>query len=298
MYPKGDTTVAPSARMPKNVFFYDAIIRQDPIDDNALNVDDNLEEFCEISELELNYIETSAQQLTQSNKGIVASFGGTGLGDIALVPGMHLLHPKGIRDITEWYISTIMREDYLHSIFDKQTDIAIENLKKIYSRIGNSVDVINICGADFGTQDSQFCSREQFDSLYKPYYRKVNDWVHQNTTWKTFKHCCGAIYPLLPSFIDSGFDCINPVQISAKDMDPKILKSEFGDKISFWGGGVDTQHTLMYGTPQEVRDQVLYLCDTFVVNGGYIFNTVHNIQANVPIENVISLIDTVRMLKQ
>ncbi len=298
MFPGGDTSVAPSAKMPKGGYFYDSITRQDPIDDDALNPEDNLEEFKHITEPELQFLEDSYKELMQRGKGIVASLGGTALGDVAFVPGMGLVHPKGIRDITEWYMSTIMRQDYLHAIFDKQTDIAIENLKKIYSRTGDGIDAICICGTDFGTQDSQFCSPEIFDSLYKPYYRKVNDWVHENTQWKTFKHSCGAIYPLIPNMIDAGFDCLNPVQISAKGMDPQRLKDEFGDKITFWGGGVDTQSTLMYGTPQEIKDQVRMLSEIFGANGGYVFNAVHNIQANVPLENVVALIDAVREIKQ
>ncbi len=203
MFPQGDTSAPPSAKMPKGGFFYDAIIRQDPIDDSALNLEDNLEEFTVISEDELSVIESNFNDLRERNRGIVASFGGSALGDIAMVPGMQLLHPKGIRDITEWYISTIMREDYLYAIFEKQVEIAIENFRRIHTRIGDGVDVVNICGTDFGTQDSQFCSKEQYDRLYRPYYRKINDWIHSNTSWKTFKHSCGAIYPLLPSLIDS-----------------------------------------------------------------------------------------------
>lgn len=298
MFPMGDTSVSPSARMPADGFFYDAIIRQEnPIDDSQLNPADNLEEFTPISNEELAWIEAQYHVLEGRNQGIIASFGGTALGDIAFVPGMQLRHPKGIRDITEWYISTVAREDYLHAIFFQQTEIALKNLQKIYDHTGDAIDVINVCGTDFGTQESQFCSREQFNRLYKPYYRKINDWIHSHTSWKTFKHSCGAIVPLLPEFIDAGFDCINPVQISARDMDPIFLKREFGSNIVFWGGGIDTQNVLMYGDPNTVREQVLKLYDIFGVQGGFVLNAVHNIQANVPIENVIALIDTIRELK-
>ncbi len=202
---------------------------------------------------------------------------------------MNLKHPKGIRDITEWYISGLMRPDYIHRMFDKQTDIALKNLEKVYGVVGENIDAVFICGTDFGKQDSTFCSPETFDELYAPYYRKVNGWIHKNTGWKTFKHCCGAVEPFMKHFIDAGFDIINPVQISAAGMHPEHLKKEYGDYMVFWGGGVDTQKTLPFGKPEEVKDQVLKTCEIFSKNGGFVFNAIHNIQANVPVENVIAI---------
>jgi uroporphyrinogen-III decarboxylase len=224
---------------------------------------------------------------------VIANIGGTGFGDIALVPGLNLKNPKGIRAITDWYISTVTRMDFILEILDRHSDIAIHNLEKVNQIAGDCIDVLFVCGADFGTQDSQFCSAETLSKLYGPAYRKINGWVHRNTGWKTFKHCCGAIVPLLETFIDCGFDIINPVQINAADMDPVFLKKEFGDRICFWGGGIDTQRVLQTGTPQQVKDQVRRLCDIFGANGGFVFNTVHNLQANVPLENAIALMDAI-----
>ena len=158
--------------------------------------------------------------------------------------------PKGIRDIEEWYISTIARPELLHGIFERQTDIAIQNLAKIQAAIGQGMDIAWVCGTDFGTQTTTFCSPATYDSLYKPYYRKVNDWIHANTSWKTFKHCCGAVESFMEAFIDSGFDIMNPVQWTAEGMDPKILKKKYGDRLVFWGGGVDTQRTLPFWEPR------------------------------------------------
>jgi len=287
-------SVPPSARMPKTGYFFDAIIRQEPIDEEKLNTEDNLEEFGEIDNETLDYWERTINQLSISGKGIIASLGGTALGDIALVPGMNLKHPKGIRDVAEWYMSTVMRPDYIHSIFEKQTDIAIENLKKIYQRIGNKIDAAFICGTDFGTQDSTFCSPDQFRELYLPYYRRVNDWMHQNTEWKSFKHSCGAVESFMPLFIEAGIDIINPVQINAKGMDPRHLKNTYGKDLVFWGGGVDTQKMLSFGTPAEVKKQVLDNCEIFAKDGGFVFTTVHNIQANVPIENLAAMMEAVK----
>lgn len=293
IYPEGDTTVPAGAKMPKSGFFFDAICRQEPIDEANLNPEDNLEEFVQYTNEDLKYWKTQIQNVEGSGKGLIANFGGTGLGDIALVPAMNLKHPKGIRDITEWYMSSLMRPDYLHQVFDRQTDIAVDNLVKVYSVIGEAIDAIFICGTDFGTQDSTFCSPETFNELYAPYYRKVNNWIHKNTGWKTFKHCCGAVEPFMKHFIDAGFDIINPVQISAAGMVPEHLKKEYGDHLVFWGGGVDTQHTLPFGTPRDVREQVFRTCEAFSGNGGFVFNAVHNIQANVPVKNVIAMIEAV-----
>ena len=127
-----------------------------------------------------------------------------------------------------------------------------------------------------------------------PYYQKLTSWVHENTKWKTFKHCCGAIESLIESFIDSGIDILNPVQISAKGMDPQRLKDTYGDRIVFWGGGVDTQQVLPYGTPEEVEIQVLRNLEVFSKGGGYVFNTVHNAQARTPIKNFIAMLNAVR----
>jgi uroporphyrinogen-III decarboxylase len=224
----------------------------------------------------------------------VGTFGGTALGDIALVPGPFLKAPKGIRDVTEWYVSTVLRPDYIHEVFARQIDIALENLPAIHEAVGDAVDVVFTCGTDFGTQTSSFCSAETFQSLYAPYYKKINDWIHANTSWKIFKHSCGAIEPFIPLFIEAGFDIINPVQCSASGMDPANLKKRYGADIVFWGGGVDTQKTLPFGTPDAVREEVLERCEIFSQNGGFVFNSVHNVQAQTPVKNIVAMFDALK----
>lgn len=289
MFPEGDTSANPSAKMPSDGYFYDALMRQDPIDESKLDTKDNLEEFGIVTDEELAFWKNQVNKNYSAGKALVANFGGTGLGDIALVPAVQLKHPKGIRDVTEWYISTVTRQDYIHEVFEKQTDIALRNFRKFYDVIGNRIDIVMLCGTDFGTQTSQFCSADTFRNLWFPYYKKINDWIHQNTEWKTFKHSCGSVEPFIDLFIEAGFDILNPVQINAKGMEPAHLKEQFGDRIVFWGGGVDTQIVLAFGTPQEVEKQVLDNCEIFSKNGGFVFNTVHNIQANVPIENILAM---------
>ncbi|HJO92487.1 MAG TPA: uroporphyrinogen decarboxylase family protein [Victivallales bacterium] len=294
IYPDGDLSVSPSGKMPDGGFFFDSIIRQDPIDEAELNFKDNLEEFSLLSEKDIEYYKNYALNIKNSGRAVIAGIGGTAIGDISMVPAPFLKHPKGIRDIEEWYISTIMRQDYLHKIFSKQTEIALLNLAKLNEAAGDIIDVIFICGTDFGTQTSSFCSTETYESLYAPYYKKMNNWIHRNTKWKTFKHSCGAVFNFMPHFIESGFDIINPVQCSASGMDPALLKKEFGKNIVFWGAGVDTQKTLAFETPEQVKKQVLERCEIFSKDGGFVFNAIHNIQANTPIDNIIAIFEALK----
>ena len=293
-YPQGDLSLEPSARMPASGYFFDAIIRQKPFNEEDLNPEDNLEEYGLISDDDLAYWKDVCQKARVTGKAVIAGLGGTALGDIAHIPGMKLKNPKGIRDIAEWYMSIILRPDYIKTMFEKQTEIAIENLSRLYEVIGENIDVVYVCGTDFGTQDSTFCAPGQFDDLWMPYYKRINGWMHDHTSWKTFKHSCGAVESFMSRFIEAGFDIINPVQISATGMNPAHLKKTYGKDLVFWGGGIDTQSVLPYSKPEEIRESVLRLCEIFAKDGGYVFNTVHNIQANVPVENLVAMIDAVK----
>jgi hypothetical protein len=294
MHPGGDISAPASGLMPKTGYFFDAIIRQQPFDEDNLDPKENTEEYGLVSDSDLIYWKETTQKARATGKAVVAGLGGTALGDIAHIPGIKLKNPKGIRDITEWYMSILIRPDYIKSIFEYQTEIAIENFSRLFNVIGDNIDVVYICGTDFGTQDSTFCSPEEFDELWLPYYRKINDRVHSNTNWKTFKHSCGAVEPFMPRFISAGFDIINPVQINASGMDPVHLKKTYGNDLVFWGGGIDTQKTLPYATPERVREEVLKLCEIFAKDGGFVFNTVHNIQANVPVENIVAMVEAIK----
>lgn len=293
IYPEGDLTVPPSGRMPSGGYFFDCVVRQDPIEEEKLDPEDNMEEFVPMSQEDLDHIVRSVKAAAATGRGVIASFGGTALGDIALVPGPFMKHPKGIRDVAEWYVSTSSRQDYVHKVFDRQCEVALKNLERVYAAIGDRVQAVFICGTDFGTQTSAFCSVKTFRNLYLPYYKQINDWIHTHTTWKTFKHSCGAVSKFLPSFIEAGIDILNPVQCSATGMDPEQLKANYGADLVFWGGGVDTQQVLPFGTPAEVREQVLRRCEIFSSNGGFVFNTIHNVQAATPVENIVAMLDAV-----
>jgi len=280
--------------MSKSCYFFDTIVRQQPIDWNNLNVEDNLEEFGPICDHVLESMKEHMAQIRQTGRGIVVNVGGTAFGDIAIVPAPFLKHPKGIRDISEWYMATAAHRDFVQAIFSRQLEIALANLSKIYQTFGDEIDVVNLCGTDFGTQTSTFCSPKTFRELWFPYYKAMNDWVHTHTKWKTFKHSCGAVANFLPLFADCGFDIVNPVQCSAKGMDPQTIKKTVGDRLVFWGGGIDTQHTLPFGTSEEVRTQVLERCSIFSKNGGYVFNAIHNVQALTPTANIVAMFEALR----
>ncbi|HUI11707.1 MAG TPA: uroporphyrinogen decarboxylase family protein [Bacteroidota bacterium] len=293
LYPEGDRSLRPSGRMPRGGYYVDAVVRQPPIDEASLAVEDNLEEFAPIGEEDLEHFRNEAERLyLKTDKAILASFGGTAFGDIALVPAMWLRDPRGIRDIEEWYVSTVSRKEFVRNVFEKQCEVALENLAKIHRVVGDRVVAAFTTGTDFGTQCGPFISPKAYRDLYQPFHREVNAWIHRNTGWKSFIHSCGSVYRLIPDFIESGFDILNPVQCSAAEMDPRALKANFGSELAFWGGAVDTQQTLPFGTPAQVAEEVKSRMDAFGPGGGFVFNAIHNIQGGVPVANLMAMLET------
>ena len=295
MHPQGDSDSKPCARMPKGGFYFDAIDRQPTIDWRNLDPEDNLEEFGPISQGDLDYLEREARRLyEETDKAILANFGGTSFGDIALVPGLQLREPRGVRGAKEWYMCHVRRPDYLLDLFERQCVIALDNLEMIHRAIGDRVSAVFVTGTDFGSQTRPMLSKLTYDKLYKPFHRRVNEWIHEHTSWRTFIHSCGAVESFIGGFIDAGFDILNPVQTSASNMDPTGLKAKYGDKITFWGGGVDTQSTLPFGTPEEVSKQVHDRLRTFSQEGGFVFNTIHNVQPNISVDNILAMYSSFR----
>jgi uroporphyrinogen-III decarboxylase len=284
--------------MPKGGNYFDPVIRQGPFDEDNPPVEDNLEEYTIISDEVLAHYQKEAESL-RKNTGyaIVLSPGGTALGDIASIPATHLKHPKGIRDMEEWYMCLASRQGFLKELYDRQTQIALKNFSLLKEAVGDNIDILFLCGADLGTQNGLMFSVETFCEVYLPYYKRMIGWIHANTGWKVLKHCCGSIRPLIPKFIEAGFDILNPVQNSARDMDPQTLKDEFGGRIAFWGGGVDTQHTLPFGSPDEVFREVTERIRVYGKGGGFVFNTIHNTQSGVPVENFLAMMDAVNRFR-
>lgn len=146
---------------------------------------------------------------------------------------------------------------------------------------------------DFGTQRGTFCSPETLRELVFPYHKKLNEFIKKSQPGiKTTLHTCGSVTAVIPDIIEAGYDCLNPVQIAAANMEPDRLKKRFGSQITFWGGGINTQATLPNGTPEQVREETKRNMDIFAPGGGFVFSPVHNIQDDVPIENFIAMWET------
>lgn len=299
LYPQGDTLVAPCAKMPREGFYFDVLVRQEPLNEGNLNPEDWVNQhFSIFTEETLRYLERKADDLFKNTDlSIIGNFIDTGFGDISQVPGLAIKNPKGIRDPVRWITAHIEYPDYIKEIFERQCEIAIKNLKLSYEAVGNKIDVIYVSGTDFGTQNAPFISPDMYREFYQPFHKRVNNWIHKNTSWKTFYHSCGSIVAFLDDFVEAGVDILNPVQTSAKGMDPKMLKEKYGDKLVFWGGGINTQKTLPFGTPEEVRKEVNERCQIFGKGGGFVFNTIHNIQSKVPIKNLMAMFQAIREFK-
>ena len=295
LYPQGDRSCPASGRMPRGGFYFDVIPRPEPFDESKLRVEDNLEEYQPISNLELEQLGSEFRKLySETDKAIVVNAGVMGIGSISRIPGPSLKHPKGIRDIEEFCISLNTRPDFIRRMFEAQTEINLANLQKVHQVVGDHAAALYMTGTDFGAQNGPFISPRIYRDLFLPFHKILNDWVHQHTFWKTFIHSCGSVRALVEDFIAAGFDILNPVQCSAANMDPTELKTKFGDRITFWGGGVDTQRTLPFGTREDVRNEVRERLRAFGPGGGFVFNGVHNIQSLVPVENVIEMYKTAR----
>jgi len=295
-YPKGDRGAPPSGKMPQGGYYFDTIVRQEPIDESRLDPKEWVEQTYSLyTDEDLEYLEkTSRWYYENTNYSLLGNFWGAGFGDIAIVPGPHIPHPKGIRDPEEWYVSTITRKQYIKEIFQYQFELQMKNLKLYREAVQDRIDIIVMSGTDFGAQDGPFISPSLYREVFKPLHKAMNDWIHENTNWKTFYHSCGSDVDFLDDFVSAGVDILNPVQISASGMDPNFLKKNYGDKLVFWGGGVDTQKTLPFGTPEEVKKEVENNMLIFGKDGGFVFNTVHNIQATVPVDNLVAMFETVR----
>lgn len=297
LYPQGDRSASPSGHMPAGGYFFDNILSrvEDYDEDNLTPLEDYKDDFGILSNDVAAYLEKKSKFLYEETEyGIIGNLGGFGLGDSALVAGPQLLQPKGIRKFDDWLAAHLMYPEYIHAVYELQTEAMLKNLEIYRQAVGDRVQAVWISGTDFGTQNGEFFSVDIFRSMYKPYYQKINDWVHENTPWKTFYHCCGSIVNYLDDFVDMGVDILNPVQISAKGMDAHMLKEKYGDKLVFWGGGVDTQRVLPFGTPEEVRRQVRERLELFSQGGGYVFSPIHNVVAKTPVENIIAMYETVK----
>jgi uroporphyrinogen decarboxylase len=191
----------------------------------------------------------------------------------------------------EWIVRLKTEKESCHEMMDRSVEAYIRCLKLINQAVGDYCFAWGIAADDSGTQRSEFLKPDLWVEMIKPHYRKLCDWIHNNTRMKTFFHCCGSIDKLIPHLIEAGIDILNPIQTSAANMEPRRLKEKFGGRLVFWGGGCDTQQTLARARPEEVRQHVKERLGILAPGGGYVFNQVHNIQADVPPKNIVAMLD-------
>lgn len=278
--PNGDLLVyhhgQPAARMPHGGSFFDSVpeaiaAKVPPAEYNPPLLTDE----------ELQWLQDQARQL----------YHGT---DKALLGGLYLgnLFEIYLGGFEEWLVTLHTDPGYVHAIYDKTADNWIANLKLYNEAVGQYVCAAVFCD-DLGMQRGEWVRCDLFEERVAPYYKRIFGWMHEHTQLKVFLHSCGSIRNLIPSLVEAGVDILNPVQCTAANMDPAELKREFGDRLVFWGGGIDTQSVLPFGTPAEVRRQTQERLDTFAPGGGFVFNTVHNVLPEVPPENLMAMVETV-----
>jgi len=268
----------PIARMPYGGFYFD----RSELFPGAAHADPETLQLPLLSSEECDYLAAQAEAYWQNTDFALI---------VAMGPPYELFFGLGTGDFAAWMITLATEPEYVQALYERLVEAWLENLRRLYAAVGDRVQIVQF-NDDLGTQDAPFLSVPMFRRLIMPYYKRGLDWIHQHTPWKVFMHNDGAIFDFLPTLIEMGVDIINPVQTSAKGMDPHRLKQQFGDRLVFWGASCDCQHTLPFGTPEEVAKEVEEHVRVFAPGGGYVFASVHNIQANVPPENIVAMYDT------
>lgn len=197
-----------------------------------------------------------------------------------------------LRRIDNFLMDLAVDADNVHRLLDALLEIHLATLDKVFASVGDLVDIIRF-GDDLGMDRGPLMSPDTYRTFFKPRHAALNAYVHKHTTMKTFLHSCGSIHKLLPDLIEAGVDIINPVQITAKDMEPWRLKADFGKDITFWGGGADTRVVLPHGTTDEVKDHVRRNIETFAPGGGFVFVPAHNMLPDIPAQNIEAMFEAV-----
>lgn len=195
-----------------------------------------------------------------------------------------------MRGLEQWFIDMMTQPEFCAALLDRTLQFWLDFYTAFLADTGDLYDVIMI-GDDLAGQSGPLFSPAFYREIVKPRQKKLVQHIKSLTKTKIWYHTCGSCYEYIPDLIDNGVDILNPVQIGLVNMEPEKLKKEFGDKIVFWGGGIDTQHILPFALPSEVRENVRHNIECFKPGGGYVFNSVHNIQYGVPPENITAMFD-------
>jgi len=268
------------AKMPKGGYYFDSLYH--PLK-NVRNVREVREYNWSkhfISDEYVRFLERKAEILSKSTEYAI------------LYHGAGSIHEwgQGLRGWKNWLIDLVSRKHIAEAMIEEMMEVLRYNLKRLVSALDGKIQIIGF-GDDLGTQVGPQISLKTYREMLKPWHEELFQYVKKHSKLYVFLHSCGSIYQLMPDLIDAGVDILNPVQISARDMDPERLKKEFGEQLTFWGGGIDTQNVLNRASPEQVAEHVRRNISIFARGGGYVFNQVHNIQADVPPENVVAMFD-------
>lgn len=195
-----------------------------------------------------------------------------------------------MRGLENLFMDMLERPQIVEAIIDRTLGFWLDWFRLFLDEVGDVVDVITI-GDDLAGQDGPLFPPRIYRSIVKPRQKRLVQYIKSRTSAKVWYHSCGSVLEYIPDLLDNGIDILNPVQISARGMDPERLKAKWGDRLVFWGGGIDPQHVLPAASPEEVRQHVRRNVQAFKPGGSYVFNNVHNIQADVPPENVVALFE-------
>jgi len=266
------------AQMPPGGFYFDPLEKGA----GAAHVDPEKWEIPPPAEEELRYLEKQAAFWRSETDYAV----------IAELPQVELFFGFGNGGFDDWLVTLMTEQNYVRELYEKAIQGMCRNFDLYYQATGGKFDIAKF-NDDFGMQSGEFADPEFFRTLILPYYKKYIDHIKgTDSRLKIFQHCCGSIFNVLSEMIDIGVEIINPVQTSAANMDPAGLKKTYGERVCFWGGGVENQRVLAFGTPEEVAAQAGERLEIFAPGGGFVFNTIHNIQQNTPPENIVAAFDT------
>ncbi|MFW6381533.1 MAG: uroporphyrinogen decarboxylase family protein [Bacillota bacterium] len=275
----GDRVIA---KMPEDGLYFDIV--HHPLSEAWTREDIDRLNFPEITAEELEWLATEAKRLyNKTEYAILGEFGGN-------------IFESGQMDwgYERYYLELGLKSDILKYYHQRLMEADLKNLKKYLETVGDYIDIIQF-GDDLGTQQGPQVSEDMYRELIMPYHQQQFQFVRENYPGvKVFLHSCGSVYDLIPDLIEAGVEILNPVQLSARKMDPEKLKDNFGDELVFWGGGCDTQTTLNNGTVEDVKQEVARQIEILAPGGGFVFTQVHNIQANVAPEKIVALYETAR----
>ncbi|MDW7679097.1 MAG: uroporphyrinogen decarboxylase family protein [bacterium] len=198
---------------------------------------------------------------------------------------------QALRGWAKFMMDLVINRSFAEDLMAKLTEVHLKNLQGYLQATSGYIQIIQM-GDDLGTQSSPQISPDMYRELIKPHHQLIYRYVKEHSNLYVFLHSCGSIYEFIQDLIEAGIDILNPVQTSAKNMEPLRLKQEFGDKITFWGGGIDTQHILPEGSLEEIKQQVIERIRIFAPGGGFVFTPVHNIQATILPEAIVAVYDT------